>query len=172
MFPYNSFQSPFSGYPAPTGVQPGFAPYQNMMPNTQSPSPAPIFGSAQPPQQTPFAEFDWIRVNTLDDVKNVTVQPGGKAWIMLQNDPIFVVKTADAMGLATTQAFRFEPYTPEAEPTAKSAAEYAPMTELEKLRATVSSLSDEVNALKGGANRGKPVKQSAYTSGANTGSGE
>ena len=62
------------------------------------------------------SNVDWIRVNTMDDVANITVQPGKQAWIMLQNEPIFVVKSADAMGLATTDAFRFEKITGEKKP--------------------------------------------------------
>ena len=42
------------------------------------------------------------------DVERVTVQPNNKAWIMLANEPIFVLKTADGMGLTTTDAYRFE----------------------------------------------------------------
>lgn len=59
----------------------------------------------------PQSNMDWIRVNTMDDVANVTVQPNTKAWIMLANDPVFVVKSADGMGITTTDAFRFEKIT-------------------------------------------------------------
>lgn len=57
--------------------------------------------------------MDWIRVNSINDVNNVQVQPGGKAWIMLTNDPVFVVKSADSMGMTTTEAYKFEKYEPE-----------------------------------------------------------
>lgn len=70
----------------------------------------------QQAQNTPQSNVDWIRVNTMDDIANITVQPGKQAWIMLQNEPIFAVKTADAMGLATVDAFRFEKITGEKKP--------------------------------------------------------
>ena len=60
------------------------------------------------PQSTQHSNMDWIRVNTMEDVERVTVQPNSKAWIMLANEPVFVLKTADGMGLTTTDAYRFE----------------------------------------------------------------
>lgn len=60
------------------------------------------------PQNAPQTNMDWIRVNTMEDVERVTVQPNSKAWIMLANEPVFVLKTADGMGLTTTDAYRFE----------------------------------------------------------------
>lgn len=60
------------------------------------------------PQSTSHSNMDWIRVNTMEDVERVTVQPNSKAWIMLANEPVFVLKTADGMGLTTTDAYRFE----------------------------------------------------------------
>ena len=68
------------------------------------------------PQSTPHSNMDWIRVNTMEDVERVTVQPNGKAWIMLANEPIFVLKTADGMGLTTTDAYRFEKVSGEKKP--------------------------------------------------------
>lgn len=68
------------------------------------------------PQSTQHSNMDWIRVNTMEDVERVTVQPNSKAWIMLANEPIFVLKTADGMGLTTTDAYRFEKVSGEKKP--------------------------------------------------------
>lgn len=153
MAPFN----PYAPYPMQNGM-PTTMPTQPVMPT--QPGPYPAF--QQPMQPAPAVpEFDWIRVNTLDDVKNITVQPGKKAWIMLQNDPIFVVKAANDMGLATTQAFKFEPYNPQQ--GVQQTAEYAPMSLIEQMQRRIDDLSDELNALKGGAARGKSVKQPAAT---------
>ena len=65
----------------------------------------------QPQQQQPVqptANIDWIRVNTMEEAEHVQVMPGQKKWIMLTNDPIFVLRVADNMGLTTTEAYRFE----------------------------------------------------------------
>lgn len=102
----------------------------------------------QYPQTQPF---DWIRVNTLDDIKSVTVNPGEKAWIMLKNDPIFAVKIADSMGMANTEYFKFEPYDPSSEQSKKPVI-YATIDDINELRS-------EIEALKGGNNRAKSVKQ-------------
>lgn len=64
-------------------------------------------------QNAPQANLDWIRVNGVNDVQNVTVQPGQKAWIMLANEPVFALKSADNMGITTTDFYRFERYNPE-----------------------------------------------------------
>lgn len=148
--------NPYMPYPMTPGMQ-AQMPTQPVMP-TQMP-PYPQF---QQPQQ-PVQEFDWIRVNTLEDVKNVSVAPGKKAWIMLQNDPIFVVKSANDMGLATTQAFRFEPYNPQQQAAQAPAAEYAPLSAVQQLQARIDELTTELNTLKGGTARGKSVKQPAGT---------
>lgn len=99
-------QVPMMPYPGTFGMQSPM-PTQPVMPTQASPY-NPYMPQAAQPVKAP--EFDWIRVNSMDDAKNVSVPPGQKAWIMLQNDPIFVVKSANDMGLATTQAFKFEPY--------------------------------------------------------------
>lgn len=151
--------NPYMPYPMAPGMQAQMQaqmPTQPVMP-TQMP-PYPQFTQVQQGQ-----EFDWIRVNTLEDVKNVSVAPGKKAWIMLQNDPVFVVKSANDMGLATTQAFKFEPYDPQQQAAQAPAAEYAPLSVVQQLQARIDELTAELNAMKGGVTRGKPVKQSAGT---------
>lgn len=70
----------------------------------------------QQAQNAPQSNMDWLRVNTMDDVANITVQPNTKAWIMLASEPVFVVKCADSMGITTTDAFRFEKITGEKKP--------------------------------------------------------
>lgn len=76
----------------------------NLSPNMQN---APQQAQSVP-QSASHSNMDWIRVNTMEDVERVTVQPNSKAWIMLANEPVFVLKTADGMGLTTTDAYRFE----------------------------------------------------------------
>lgn len=59
-------------------------------------------------QQTQQTGPDWIQVATAQQVEQVSVQPGGKAWVMVQNAPIFALRVADNMGLVTTDYYRFE----------------------------------------------------------------
>lgn len=95
------------------------------------------FNSFQPYQ--PFQQrqnLDWIMVQTVEQVESVSVQPNGKAWIMVQNEPIFAVRTADMMGLTTTKYFRFEEFDPR---QMKQNAEYV----------TASQLAEAIERLKG-----------------------
>jgi hypothetical protein len=93
---WNQF-SPY-GYPPPT--VPAMASYQP---------------ASQPQPQT---GLDWIMAQTVKQVEQVSVQPGQKAWVMVQNEPIFALRTADQMGLVTTSYYRFEKYEP-GEPVAE-----------------------------------------------------
>ena len=64
-----------------------------------------------PPQATQSGP-DWIMAPSVKQVEQVSVQPGQKAWIMVQNAPVFALRTADNMGLVTTDYYKFEKFTP------------------------------------------------------------
>lgn len=108
MFDYNN---PYGMY----GIGANYG-SQQRFPNQMMNQPPMMQNVSQQAQNTPQSNVDWIRVNTMDDIANITVQPGKQAWIMLQNEPIFAVKTADAMGLATVEAFEFKKITGEKKP--------------------------------------------------------
>ena len=118
------------------GVNPyspyGYAPFNNSqdfnaMNQMYSPKPQPV-------QTGP----DWITVATIKQAEQVNVQPGGKAWIMIQNEPVFALRTADQMGLVTTSYYRFEKIDPSA--MESPSTEYVTRSEFEKF---VSSLSSQ-----------------------------
>lgn len=69
------------------------------------------------PQRASQSNFDWIMVQNINQVENVAVSPNMKAWIMVQNEPVFALRTADAMGLVDTQYYHFEKYEPNAQTT-------------------------------------------------------
>ena len=50
----------------------------------------------------------WLYVPTAKDVQSVQVQPGQKTWVMVQNDCVFALRSADNMGIVTTDFYRFE----------------------------------------------------------------
>lgn len=67
----------------------------------------------QTAQQTPQEpKTPWTMVPSLADVDKVSVQPCETKWIMVQSDPIFAVKTANAMGYAPAEYYRFEQIDP------------------------------------------------------------
>ena len=74
------------------------------------------YGS-QPPQVSPYRQqpsMDWIRVPNLQDIDQVTVQPGQTAWVMAQNTNVFAVRSADQMGITNTRYFQFAEFDPRA----------------------------------------------------------
>lgn len=52
----------------------------------------------QPQQSGP----DWIQVQNIKQVDQVSVQPGGKSWIMVQNEPVFALRVADPCAIQLT----------------------------------------------------------------------
>lgn len=50
---------------------------------------------------------NWIQVAGIEGARNQIVQPSNTAWMMDNNNPVFYVKSVDAMGSATMKAFRF-----------------------------------------------------------------
>ena len=68
-------------------------------------------GNPYRPQQT---NMDWIRVPNLQDIDQVTVQPGQTAWVMAQNTNVFAVRSADQMGITNTRYFQFAEFDPRA----------------------------------------------------------
>lgn len=119
MFDYNN---PYGMY----GIGANYAPQQRFMPQMTNLSPQ-TQNAPQQPLNAPQTNMDWIRVNSMEDVANITVQPNTKAWIMLANEPVFVLKSADGMGLTTTDAYRFEKITGEKK------VEYVPKAEFDEL---------------------------------------
>ena len=58
--------------------------------------------------QQPTANLQWIRVNGPQAARDVSVPPGGEAWIMDESRPVFYFRRADEIGQVVTKAFRFE----------------------------------------------------------------
>ena len=71
------------------GYDPRFAPN----PGLQRPNPRPGYTDQPQGQNGQQAGPGWVFVPRVDDIVNVTVQPGGKAWIMAQDQPVFAVRT-------------------------------------------------------------------------------
>ena len=92
------FYNPFNGY----SMQPNGFQFQ---PNRYQSTP-------QIPSQAMQSGPDWIMAPSVKQVEQVSVQPGQKAWIMVQNAPVFALRTADNMGLVTTDYYKFEKFTP------------------------------------------------------------
>lgn len=136
------------GFPAPFGGQ-GAQPMQ-MQQAPQSmgmgyqPQPQGLSNiTSQPPQQT---GPDWVQVPDIKQVEQIPVRPGGKAWIMVQNQPVFALRVADQTGLATTDYYRFEKIDPEALIAPATSPEYVTRDEflrfVESLRAPATEAKE------------------------------
>lgn len=113
---------------APQSMGMGYQPQAQGLPSITS----------QTPQQ---AGPDWVQVPDIKQVEQIPVRPGGKAWIMVQNQPVFALRVADQTGLATTDYYRFEKIDPEALRAPASSPEYVTRDEflrfVESLRAPI-----------------------------------
>lgn len=89
----------------------------------------------------------WIMAQTVKQIEQVSVQPGQKAWIMVQNEPVFALRTADNMGLITTDYYRFEKINSSA--VAEPSAAYVTAEQLEERLAAFA------DSLKPAMSRGK-----------------
>lgn len=97
-------------------------------------------GTQMPPQAQQNGP-EWIMAPSIKQVEQVSVQPGQKAWIMVQNAPVFALRTADNMGLVTTDYYRFEKFNPG--DSAEPANDYVTRKEFEDFVASLKKESLE-----------------------------
>lgn len=111
---------------------------QWIMPQMQGFQPTSAMQSnAQPQQNT----MEVIPVQTVQQVEQVQVQPGQRKMVLVQNEPIIANRTADSMGLVTTDYFRLERFDPNAIPAQAPAQNYVTVEQLEeRLSAFADSL--------------------------------
>lgn len=136
-YPYSPYFSPQTGQIMAPGMM------QNSM-GMQAP------GMQQNAPQGPQNGPGWIMAQTVKQVEQVSVQPGQKAWIMVQNEPVFALRTADNMGLITTDYYRFERFDPSAAPSEPAPA-YVTVEQLEERLATFADSLKPARQRKGEA---------------------
>ena len=107
------------GYQQPYGIQPPVNPYRQ--------------------QQT---NMDWIRVPNLQDIDQVTVQPGQTAWVMAQNTNVFAVRSADQMGIINTRYFQFSEFDPRSADQQKQAEWELKQSNFEQRLARLEAIFD------------------------------
>lgn len=98
------------------------------------------------PQPTQYGQpkenISWVNVNGLQGARDVQVQANQTAWLMDMNSPIFYVKKADAMGVCTLKAYRFEEINPE-QPKAEETM-FATKEELNSLKSEIKALQEGI----------------------------
>jgi hypothetical protein len=96
---------------------------------------------AQQPQQIQQGS-ELVTVQTIAQVEQVSLQPGQRKMVMVQNEPIIAARVADQMGLVTTEYYQLQKYTPNSGGTV-DASDYITRKEFEDF---VASLKTEVGA--------------------------
>lgn len=131
---YNNPYSPFSMN------QPFMAP--QFAPNSASTMP---MQQQQSAPQTMQSGPDWLQVPNVKQVEQISVTPGGKAWIMVQNEPVFALRTADQMGLVSTTYYKFQKYEP-----GEQSDDYITRNEFDKFVKSVQNVLQNLGASKEG----------------------
>lgn len=138
--PYNPYQYL---YPGQQMQQPQF------QPQSMSAFAAPQNQPTAAPQQQ--AGPDWVQVPEIKQVEQVQVSPGSKAWVMVQNQPVFALRVADQMGLVNTSYYRFEKIDPAAMTAPADRPEYVTREEFDRfvasLRAPIAEAPAEKEAV-------------------------
>lgn len=99
----------------------------------------------QPAPQAAQSGPDWIPVPNVKQVEQISVTPGGKAWIMVQNEPVFALRAADQMGLVSTTYYKFQKYEP-----GEQSDDYITRNEFDKFVKNVQSVLQNLGASKEG----------------------
>lgn len=126
--PYNTYNP--TGYFQP-GQQNFAQPYQqntNSMPTVQ-----------QQNNGLPIV----LQVSNIKQVEQAQVQPGGKALVLVANEPVIAMRAADNMGLTTTDYYHINKFDPDAE-TPVNAGDFVQREEFNK---TVQSIVQEIQKL-------------------------
>lgn len=99
-------------------------------------------------QNAPQSEMTYVLpVASVKEFDTVTIQPGRRALLMAQNDPYIAFKSADAMGMVTTNLYRLEPVT--ADQINGPAPEYVTRSEFQQtIQQLIDSMSKPARAKK------------------------
>lgn len=123
LFPQNGQQQPFM-----PGMQ------QSMQPNMQS-----AIQAQQQSNSSPVV----MQVPSIKQVEQAPVQPGGKALVLVANEPVIAMRTADNMGLTTTDYYHIEKFDPDAA-VPVPAGDFVPRAEFNQ---TIQTLAQQIQQL-------------------------
>lgn len=106
---------------------------QWVIPQMQGMQPPGMMQNTVQPQQN---TMEVIPVQTVRQVEQVQVQPGQRKMVLVQNEPIIANRTADSMGLVTTDYFRLERFDPNAITVQAPTQNYVTVEQLEERLST------------------------------------
>lgn len=108
-------------------------PYMLGVPNFQN-------SAQQSPQQPGVPAV--LQVSTIKQVEQAPVQPGCKALVLVANEPVIAMRSADNMGITSTDYYHIERFDPDAS-AAPPASEFVTRAEFQQF---VSSLRAPTSA--------------------------
>lgn len=130
--PYNPY-----GYLFPQNAQ-----QQPFMPGMQQSIQQPMQSPMQAQQQANSSPVV-MQVPSIKQVEQAPVQPGGKALVLVANEPVIAMRTADNMGLTTTDYYHIEKFDPDAAAPVPS-GDFVPRAEFNQ---TIQTLAQQIQQL-------------------------
>lgn len=113
---------------------------------------------AQPRPRPRRPMLNAAQVATIDQVEQVQMSPGERKIIIVQNQPVVAMRTADNMGLVNTRFFQLVDYNPHAQKTAVQ-GEFAPLAVVQEMQAQITELSEQITTMKGALNNAKSASK-------------
>lgn len=120
---FNAF-NPYAPYQPAPFQQPQFMPPQMQQ------------QQATQAQNTPAV----LQVATIKQVEQAPVQPGGKALVLVANEPVIAMRTADSMGITTTDYYHIERF----DPDAAQSANFGDYVTRQEFQQTIHQLLDNM----------------------------
>lgn len=102
--------------------------YPGQQINQQPVFQVPGVGAAQP-QQSSNGYPVVLQVATVKQVEQAQVPPGGKALVLVANEPVIAMRTADSMGLTTTDYYHIEKFDPDVQVAHTTSGDYVTRAE-------------------------------------------
>lgn len=166
MFPYNQTN---------IGAMPQMPPNYPWMPSNFTPvipnnTQGGNLQAAQNISQQMQQAFDFIPVNSFDDVKSFYVKPNERYWFRFQNDPIIALKFADSAGIAEIKYFNITEFSPQAQNNVQAQnQQFAPLEAVQQMQEKIKQLENQINEFKGANYNEQSAEQVSRTTNANTG---
>ena len=104
--------------------------------------------TVQAMQSPPAPAFSVVQVPTIENVEQIQLQPEEKKIVLVQNQPVLAMRTADAMGLVSTRYFALSDYDPHVQ-QASAHPEYAPFAIVQDMQAQIADLTQQIADMKG-----------------------
>lgn len=124
----------------------------------QSYQPQSMLAQLQQAQQPQQPLFSVAQVPTVESVDQIQLQPNERKIVLVQNQPVLAMRSADGMGLVNTRYFQLLDYDPHAQ-QATGQAEFAPLAAVQELQGQVNALAGQLEEMKGALSNGKPTSK-------------